>query len=302
MRKCDLMAAAVLAYVGAPYVYATSGQKCTPSMRRERANAKPAYADNIKKYCPVLSGKKSNCDGCKYNGKPAFDCRGLTYECAKEAGLSISSIGATSQWKGDSWIEKGPIANMPKDVPCMVFKQSATDVNTMNHTGIYVGDGTVVDSRGHATGTVRNALSSYPWTHYAIPKGAFDEVDSSASIPPASESVLVPTLRKGDKGDDVTYLQSLLVALGYSLPQYGIDGSFGNETLAAVKGFQLEEGLTVDGIVGPKTWAALDQAISAKADRDESASAKYSIIVRDLRADEAAMIRDLFGDRAEFVA
>ena len=39
----------------------------------------------------------------------------------------------------------------------------------------------------------------------------------------------------------------------------GYDGDFGSGTLAAVKKFQKEKGLTVDGIVGAKTWKALLQ-------------------------------------------
>jgi len=37
-----------------------------------------------------------------------------------------------------------------------------------------------------------------------------------------------------------------------------IDGSFGPSTLQAVRDFQSENGLTVDGIVGPATWRVLD--------------------------------------------
>jgi peptidoglycan hydrolase-like protein with peptidoglycan-binding domain len=36
-----------------------------------------------------------------------------------------------------------------------------------------------------------------------------------------------------------------------------VDGIFGPSTEAAVKNFQHDKGLTVDGIVGPHTWAAL---------------------------------------------
>ena len=36
-----------------------------------------------------------------------------------------------------------------------------------------------------------------------------------------------------------------------------MDGIFGPKTEAAVKSFQRGKGLTVDGIVGPRTWAAL---------------------------------------------
>ena len=66
-----------------------------------------------------------------------------------------------------------------------------------------------------------------------------------------------PTLRKGDKGADVANLQKLLMKAGYALPKYGADGDFGDECLTAVKAFQKDSKLTVDGIVGAKTWKAL---------------------------------------------
>lgn len=68
---------------------------------------------------------------------------------------------------------------------------------------------------------------------------------------------VTPTLRKGDKGAEVKELQNLLLQHGYSLPRYGADGDYGNETVVAVKAFQRANGLTDDGIAGVKTWAAL---------------------------------------------
>ena len=65
-----------------------------------------------------------------------------------------------------------------------------------------------------------------------------------------------PTIKYGSRGSDVTYLQQRLTAKGYSVGT--IDGIFGIKTLEAVKAFQAENGLTVDGIVGPKTWAKLN--------------------------------------------
>ena len=47
--------------------------------------------------------------------------------------------------------------------------------------------------------------------------------------------------------------QTLLEKHGYSVGSYGIDGEFGKDTLAAVKAFQEDRGLKVDGIVGPVT-------------------------------------------------
>jgi hypothetical protein len=63
-----------------------------------------------------------------------------------------------------------------------------------------------------------------------------------------------PTLRRGDKGEAVLALQQLLNARGRSLMA---DGDFGPRTENSVRVFQETAGLAVDGIVGPKTWAAL---------------------------------------------
>ena len=69
--------------------------------------------------------------------------------------------------------------------------------------------------------------------------------------------VSLPLLTHGDTVQAVKALQSLLVLNGYKLPNFGVDGHFGDETKAAVESFQKAKKLTVDAIVGPKTWKAL---------------------------------------------
>lgn len=56
-------------------------------------------------------------------------------------------------------------------------------------------------------------------------------------------------MQKGDKGPRVGVVQGQLIARGYELPQWGADRDFGDETEAAVKAFQADEGLEVDGIL-----------------------------------------------------
>ena len=66
-----------------------------------------------------------------------------------------------------------------------------------------------------------------------------------------------PTVRKGTKGNITKLIQKRLLSLGYKLPKWGADGGFGDETVDAVKSFQTDKGLSVDGIIGQDTWRKL---------------------------------------------
>lgn len=66
-----------------------------------------------------------------------------------------------------------------------------------------------------------------------------------------------------DTGDDVKNVQEALKQLGYNLSKYGSDGLIGSETTAAIKAFQEAKGLSIDGIVGPNTVKALQDAVSS---------------------------------------
>lgn len=71
-------------------------------------------------------------------------------------------------------------------------------------------------------------------------------------------------LRKGDTGAAIKLLQHRLNLVGSQLTE---DGVWGVQTDSAVRGYQHKAGLTVDGVVGPKTQAALIRdAILARAE------------------------------------
>lgn len=80
--------------------------------------------------------------------------------------------------------------------------------------------------------------------------------DFKAQVTTGALGASDPTLVEGDTGPAVKTLQTRLNVWGAHLT---VDGNFGALTLAAVKAFQTAHKLTVDGIVGAHTWAALNR-------------------------------------------
>lgn len=90
-----------------------------------------------------------------------------------------------------------------------------------------------------------------------------DYITVGAAVTPTVEkcpySEPTSTVRQGDSGDSVKWVQWYLYKIGY-LEKSDIDGSFGPTTLAAVIAFQEDEGLDADGLVGAMSRAALISA------------------------------------------
>lgn len=68
----------------------------------------------------------------------------------------------------------------------------------------------------------------------------------------------------GSRGDEVKKLQEHLKNSGYDLGSYGVDGVYGNATANAVKKYQQDNGLTVDGIAGNNTLSKMYSTPSSK--------------------------------------
>lgn len=199
--------------------------------------------------------------GCKYvfgatgQGEGAdqvFDCRGFIYWLLKQVGISISSVGATTQYNTTKdWVERGLIADMPNLV-CPVFKYKESE-KKMSHTGMHIGDGVIIHCTTNG-GVKYGSVSDKTWTHYAIPKGLY----SSEEIEQAEAKPIMRTLKSGCSGDDVKELQEKLNKLGYKCGE--ADGVFGSKTKLAVMAFQSSYGLKSDGVYGNLTRAALEEA------------------------------------------
>ncbi len=86
------------------------------------------------------------------------------------------------------------------------------------------------------------------------------DMGSNASWDSASSTT---TLSIGSKGSAVKDMQAKLIACGYSCGSAGADGDFGTGTETALKNFQRDHNLTVDGIFGPASKAKLDEVYAS---------------------------------------
>lgn len=279
MSKEEIVIATAQACLGWPYVFGAWGELCTPANRKRR---KRDDHPTIVSKCQVLNGKRSACGGCQwYPGGVnvrCYDCRGFTDWLLNRVGIDLYGEGATSQWNAASnWAQKGLIKDMPRDRVCCLFKQKD---GKMEHTGMWCKNDMVIHcSAGVQTGK----LSGF--THYAVPAGLYED------LKPQERK---PTLRRGSKGDAVKELQEILERLGYDLGKYGVDSAFGRATEKAVKAFQKNAGIGVDGIVGAATWAALDLTKDQYAKPTDPDARRYTVAISGLTEEQARALLEQY--------
>jgi hypothetical protein len=120
---------------------------------------------------------------------------------------------------------------------------------------IAVAGGVILLLIGLAAGGVFSGGSSTPATPATIPLTTASTPTTNRAAPAAPTTRLKP----GSKGAQVRALQQALAGLGYSPGK--LDGSYGPATQKALASFQRASKLSPDGILGPKTLAALRKAL-----------------------------------------
>lgn len=230
------------------YIWGKRGQVWT------QANQNAATRDMTVKY------------GQQWVGRKVADCSGMFVWAYKRFGESIYH-GSDTIWRKYTSMTgrvEGTLSIRPGTAVFMENDGKRT------HIGLYVGDGkygtgTVIEAQGTRAGVVESDISR--WDEW----GQLSDVDYEGVA--ANEiRVALPTLRRGDEGAAVKELQTILNAT----VKYGgleVDGIYGRATMASVRAFQGDNGLTPDGICGPLTWAALQQREDDEPDEDKPVEA-----------------------------
>ena len=211
--------------------------------------------------------------GAKWIGRTVADCSGLFAWAFKKLGGYIYH-GSNTIW--DKYCtSKGELIKGKRDdgkdlKPGTAIFTHNKKTGKRGHIGLYIGDGWVIEASGTINGVIKSKLTISKWVEWGELKGVDYESSPEDIITDPEENMTYGTIRKGNKGPVVKYAQELLIKKGYSLPKYGADGDFGNETLNAVKAFQKANGLTADGVIGAKTWEKL---------QEETPSEKYAVVI-----------------------
>ena len=216
--------------------------------------------------------------GMKWIGHKVADCSGLFAWAFKDLG-SYTPHGSNSIWS-KYCVNKGELRNGKRSdgyalkPGTAVFK--CADGTNRSHIGLYVGDGLVVEAASTQQGVITTKITNKKWNEW----GELKYVDYGEKQTVVDRR----TIRFGSKGDDVKELQELLNDAGYNSGTP--DGVFGQHTLLAVKNFQGSRGLVADGIVGQKTWAALESI--------KNPSKLYKVTISYVSQEEAAKLRGMY--------
>lgn len=158
--------------------------------------------------------------------------------------------------------------------------------NTQYSVGVGFGEIREPANLGMTPVLIECNFHSYQYTAEWIVKSTSEIaraiVDSIAEIfnLQKGDTPMATAIKIGDKGDAVKEVQNLLNQKGYDCGT--ADGIFGTKTEASVKAFQKANGLTVDGVVGDKTLAALKTQTEPPKQSNAEIAAKLEVIISEL--------------------
>lgn len=173
----------------------------------------------------------------------AYDCSGLGTDFFLDEGLIKSDTTANGLYT--EYCNEISFSELQEGDA--VFQEDSK--GSQHHVGYYIGDGKLIEAKGRIYGVVESVFKRDNWTH----AGRFKFWDKQPEKYTLTRelSYTNPMMR----GDDIEEVQKRLNYLGYNCGD--ADGVFGKKTDIAVKNFQSDKGLTVDGIIGKHTAEAL---------------------------------------------
>ena len=208
----------------------------------------------------------------------------------------IGSAGAGCLYSAQYYKSAGRwITNSPQPGDQIFFTYSPGEYS---HTGLVevVNGDTVTTIEGNTSDSVgrRNYnIGSTVIAGYGRPNWGLvaDAVIPDIPVTPSTPTVSHELLKQGSRGDSVRTLQQMLIEAGYSVGPDGADGDFGTNTYYAVRRFQIEHNLEVDGIVGEETWAALEKVLKKEEEPKPSPSEPEKPIQNDEDAVPKAVLK-----------
>ena len=269
------------------YIWGTAGESWTAAKQAELERTTDEDRAQGRKY------------GSKWIGHTVADCSGLFSWAFRQLGGYMYHGSDTMYRKYCT--QKGELKKGRRTDGGALKPGTAVFVwngKKYSHVGLFIGNGTVIEAMGTINGVTTTKVSASKWTHWGELTGVdYSSTGAADSVSPDPAPVAGgrATLRKGSKGQAVTEMQTMLDKLGYDLGSCGVDGDFGRATEAAVKSFQSDHRLTVDGICGPATWAELEQAagsLQTVSVRDKT----YSVTISGLDLTQAKAFKTRYPD------
>ena len=230
------------------YIWGTAGEKWTAEKQKELEKTTDANRAQGRQY------------GSKWIGHRVADCSGLFSWAFKQLGGTIYHGSDTMYRK--YCVNKGELSKGKRTDRGTLKPGTAVFVwngSSYSHVGLYAGGGIVIEAMSTLKGVTTTKVTAGKWTHWGEVTGV-DYAGDNAELRMQNAELNAEnrlTIRRGSKGETVAEMQGILERLGYDLGSCGVDGDFGRMTEKAVKAFQKDHGLTVDGICGPKTWKEL---------------------------------------------